>query len=288
MKKLVCFLLLVACSSAWGGAIPPFTTIQWRHFLDGATAEFQADSDSTTFFQVKDSSGTVIFTIDTTNGNTFIGDGGTTNYAKFDSNGQLTLAGTARVTVDNYITASGVKAPGSNPAAFIEYGIVGAWEFDDQGVAGNQEQISGTLKLPTQMDKTEAPYFKIGWSANGVSPGNCEWQLEYLYRSPNEDTTAAAQATITVTSTASSTSDGLIIATFSALALPSATDQAMFYRITRLSAGGNDTIVDTTEIRGMLFTHTRNKLGNAWFITAENVVYSGENVIYAGEQVVYP
>lgn len=188
---------------------------------------------------------------------------GVTNYIEITSKGVQTFYGTARVTVDMYITASGVKAPGSHPATFAEYGLCGVWRFADQGVAGNQEQISGTLKLPTQIDITVVPIFKIGWSANGVSPGNCEWQLEYLYRSPNEDTTAAAQETLTAIGTASATSDGLIVTAFSGLDLPSASDQAMFFRITRLSAGGNDTIADDVEVRGMLFTHTRNKLGTA-------------------------
>jgi len=185
-----------------------------------------------------------------------------TNYTQIGLDGIQTMVGEGRITVDTYITASGVKAPGAKPATFVEYGICGAWRFSDATPADNQEEVSGTLKLPTQMDKTVAPVFKIGWSANGVSPGDAEWQLEYLYISPNEDTTAAAQATITVTSTASGTSDGLIIAPFAALALPSATDQAMFFRITRLSAAGsNDTIADDIELRGMLFTHTRDKLG---------------------------
>ncbi len=191
-----------------------------------------------------------------------LGDGGTTNYVNFATDGEINLHGTARVTVDNYITASGVKAPGAKPATFIEHGICGAWQFADAG-AGNEESISGTLKLPTQMDKTVAPILKIGWSANGVSPGNCEWQLEYVYRSPNEATDAAAQETLTATGTASATSNGLMITVFTGMDLPSGTDQAMFYKITRLSDGGNDTIVDTVELRGLLFTHTRNTLGTA-------------------------
>lgn len=192
-----------------------------------------------------------------------IGDGETASQTSFDSLGFMTMAGEARVTVDLYITASGVKAPGANPAAFVEYGLTGAWEFDDQNVEGNQESISGTLKLPTQMDKSVAPVFKVGWSANGVSPGICEWQLEYLYLAPGEDTTAVAQETLDTSTSgiASSTSEGLVITAFSGMDLPSATDQAMLFKITRLSAGGDDTIADTVELRGMLFMHTRNTLG---------------------------
>ena len=200
--------------------------------------------------------------IDAGNETLQIGDTSGSDYAQFASDGLLTLAGTARVTVDMYVSASGVRAPGLKPATFIPHGICGAWQFAD-ATLGNEESVSGTIKLPSQMDKAVAPTFKIGWSADGSSPGNCRWKLEYLYRSPNEDTTAGAQATLFATGTASVTSNGLNITAFAALDLPSATDQAMFFRATRMSADPLDTITDTTELRGLLFTHTRDKLGTA-------------------------
>lgn len=198
-----------------------------------------------------------------TDGTVRIGDG-VTNYVEYGTDGEIILHGTARVTVDKYISASGVKAPGGKPATEIQHGIAGAWQFGDEAVAGNQETISGTMKLPTQMDKTVVPIFKCGWSANGVSPGVGEWQLSYRYMTPGDDTTAAAQDVITATGTASATSNGLVITSFIGMELPSATDQAMFFEIMRLSAAGsNDTIVDTLELHGMLFTHTVNKHGTA-------------------------
>jgi len=103
------------------------------------------------------------------------------------------------------------------------------------------------------MDRTVAPTFGIGWHANGVSPGDCKWQFEYLWIGPNEDVTAAAQETLTVTSTASSTSDGLIVAEVTGIDLPSETDVAMFWRITRLSADAADTISAVTHMRGNYF-----------------------------------
>lgn len=186
--------------------------------------------------------------------------GAPTNFMNIAPDGIATWAGTGRVTVDKYITAAGVKAPGAKPATFIQHGLAGAWQFAN-AIEANQQSVSGTMKLPTQMDKTAVPIFKVGWSANGVSPGGCEWQLEYLYLSPNENTTAAAQETLTATGTASGTTDGLIITAFSGMDLPDAADQAMFFEITRLSADAADTIADTTELHGMLFTHTQDKRG---------------------------
>ena len=179
-----------------------------------------------------------------------------------DMTGQLTFSGDGRVTVDMYISAAGVKAPGTFKATLAELGLTSVWVFSDADP--NEESISGTLKLPSQMDKTVVPSFKIGWSANGVSPGDCDWQLEYLYISPNEATDASAQETLHQASTASATSHGFNITTITGLDLPSATDQAMFFRITRLSAAGSgDTIAASVYLRGCLFTHTRNKLGTA-------------------------
>jgi len=179
----------------------------------------------------------------------------------WDSASSTFINQTLQSVVDMYISASGIKAPGSKPATFVESGLTGVWQFADEGLEANQESVSGTLKLPTKMVRTEVPVFKVGWSADGISPGNCEWQLEYLYISPNEDTSGSAQETLTVIGTASSTSNGFIVTSFSGIDLPESTDQAMFFKIKRLSAGSNDTISDTVELRGMLFTYTENILG---------------------------
>ena len=172
----------------------------------------------------------------------------------------LSLVGDARVTESMWISAGTARAPGAKPAAFVQYGLTGVWQFGDE-IEANQESISGTVRLPSTMDKTIAPLFIIGWSADGVSPGNCEWQLEYLFIAPNEATDGAAQETLTVTSTASSTSNGLVFATFTGVDVPGSTDVAFFFRITRLSGHANDTISDDVELRGMNFKYTINKLG---------------------------
>lgn len=193
-------------------------------------------------------------------GSTKLGDDNT-NYASFATDGELTLTGTARVKKRLYIDANGIKAPGAKPATFVEDGLTGCWEFADEGVEANQQSVSGTLLIPMDMDRSVVPTMNIGWHADGVSPGNCKWQLEYLWRSSNEDVTAGAQETLTIVSTASATSNGLTIAPFSGMDLPSSTDQALFWKVTRLSADGQDTISDVTHLRGQFFEYTANSLG---------------------------
>lgn len=113
------------------------------------------------------------------------------------------------------------------------------------------------------MDRSVAPTFCVGWSSDGVSPGVCRWQLEYLWTAPDEDTTGGAQETLTIDSTASATSNGLVIAILTGIDLPSDTDACFHYKLKRLSAHANDTIAGTTELAGIVFNFISNKLGGA-------------------------
>jgi hypothetical protein len=73
MKRLLISLILCGCAYGQGSAIPVYVTPLWRGFLDETTARFQADADSTTFFQILTSGGTPVFTTDTTNKRVEIG-----------------------------------------------------------------------------------------------------------------------------------------------------------------------------------------------------------------------
>ncbi|MHA1481829.1 MAG: hypothetical protein ACTSQA_00140 [Candidatus Heimdallarchaeaceae archaeon] len=188
--------------------------------------------------------------------------GGAVNYTEIKSDGEINLHGTARVKKKIYIGANGIRAPGAKPATFVEDGLTGCWEFSD-AIEANQESVSGTFLIPPDIDITIPITLNIGWHANGISPGNCKWQLEYLWISPNEDVTAGAQETLTIVSTASATSDGLIVAEVPGIDLPSATDKAFFWKVTRLSGDVQDTISDAVHMRGQFVEYTANSLGEA-------------------------
>lgn len=192
------------------------------------------------------------------NGATYLGNYTNGNYTAFSDNGTITLHGTARTTESIWIDANGLKAPGEKPATFIQHGLSSAWQFDD-AVESNQESICGNMQIPSCMDRSVAPTFSIGWSADGVSPGDCGWQLEYLWTSLDEDTTAAAQDVLVQNSTASATPNGLVLLVFTDMEAPSATDACLHFKITRLSA--HDTIADTVELLGVCMGYTLNKLG---------------------------
>ena len=185
-----------------------------------------------------------------------------TNYMKVASNGEIGLVGTARVKDCVWIDAASIRAPLTKSATYVAHGLNGAWSFAD-AVEANQETINAATKIPSNIDRSVAPSFKIAWSADGVSPGNCKWQFEYVWRALNEDTTAVAQETLTVVSTASATSNGLVVAEITGIDLPSSSDECLYFRITRLSADAQDTIADTTELLCICLEFTADKLGTA-------------------------
>ena len=191
------------------------------------------------------------------------------HYTAISSAGQLTLVGNARVWREHWIDAGAIKAPGAKPALAIAHGALEtpAWQFADMG-AGNEETISFNLKVPTDMDRMYNLYVCVGWSTTTVDPGDdskkVEWQLEYLWTGPGEDTTGAAQETLPVTTSAHTVAEGLVTSTFTGINVPSSSDVCMHCRITRLSNGANDTVADDVELHGIVFQYLSNKLGTAF------------------------
>jgi len=193
-------------------------------------------------------------------GDTMFGDDGT-NYASFASDGELTLYGTARVTRDLWIDAAGIKAPGAKPATEVSFGTLetSAWEFSDEGVEANQESVSWRTAIPYDFDRNEGVVIRIGWGS--ASTGNCKWQLKYRWFSEDENMTQDGEETLTAVDAASTTANGLVITTIEGIDAPSATDATIMFKLTRLSADGEDTISDTVELHGVCFNYTSNKLG---------------------------
>lgn len=190
--------------------------------------------------------------------------GNATDYTGFDTDGVQTMAGDARVYKHEWLSPGAIKAPGAKPATAIAQGTleVPAWQFANQAVAGNQETISFKITAPQEMDRSVAGTVKIGFSST-TNAGNVKWQLEYLWVSEDEDTTAAAEGTVTTTDAVSTTAEGMVVAEFTGLNAPSATDICAMCRLTRLSADVADTVADTVELHGVCLNYVSNKLGIA-------------------------
>lgn len=189
--------------------------------------------------------------------------GSATERIRIANTGEVTLVGDARVYKTEWISVSGFAVPGTKPATRIDWGISSGWEFSD----ATDDTIYAVRRLPQDMDITVAPEFKIGWASATADPGDNSkqvvWQVEYLYRQANEDTTAAAQGSPTATTSASTTAKGLTISTITGLDLPSASDQLLMVRIKRLGADGDDDLGDDCTLLGFGFKYVSNKFGVA-------------------------
>ena len=180
------------------------------------------------------------------------------NYLDVSTDGEVNLYGTAKVIKGRWFPFNELKAPGTKPATFKEWGISGAWEFSD----GTDDTIVFNLQIPSDMDRTVAPSFIIGWSTNTtVTTETAVWQLEYLYTAAGEDTTAVAQETLPISSNAIAQANGLIEVEITGMDLPSSTDACIHCRLKRLGADGADDLTDTAELHGVCIKYTSNKLG---------------------------
>jgi len=189
-----------------------------------------------------------------------IGDGGTTHYTEIKADGEINLHGTARVKKSLWLPFEVLKAPGTKPADYVDHGIAGAWSFSD----GTDDTVVFLAEVPPDMDRSVSPTLKIGWSTNTTATNETAvWQFEYLWMAPGEDTTAAAQDSLTVNSNAIAQANGLIIAEITGIDAPDATDVCVHCRLKRLGADGDDDLTDTAEVHGVCLSYTANKLGEA-------------------------
>lgn len=169
----------------------------------------------------------------------------------------LELEGDARVFKSLWVPFNGIRAPGTKPATFVEHGISGAWEFSD----GTDDTIVANLQVPPDMDldNLAQPRLLIGWSSTSAV-GDAAWQVEYLWTGLNNDTTAAADDTLTETTTVSGTAEGLVVTTFQ-LADMVTSDICIHLRIKRMGDAVGDTLADTAELHGICLTYLSNILG---------------------------
>ena len=169
----------------------------------------------------------------------------------------ITLTGTARVEKDLWVAFSGLRAPGTKPATLVEHGISGAWRFSDS----TDDTIVANIKTPLDIDITSIvqPTIGLGWSST-TTTGSAVWQVEYLWTKQDEDTTDAADGTLSVTSSASTTAEGLVLSTLQ-MANFESDDVCVHLRVKRLGADVSDTLGDEAELHGLCMKYLVNRLG---------------------------
>ncbi len=154
------------------------------------------------------------------------------------------------LTRELWLNVAGLKAAGAKPATEVPHGLDTSWQFAD-AIEANQESVSGRMVAPYNIDINIPLIGYVGWSADGVSPGDVKWQVDYNWTAIGESTIAAADETLTGIGTASATPNGLVLAEILGINHPSITKRCITFKITRLSGDVLDTIADTTELIGV-------------------------------------
>lgn len=114
------------------------------------------------------------YTLDSTGIHTF-GDGGTTNYAQIAADGEVTLAGTARVTTAQEFTSS-AWADGANAPAATNTG-----DYSGEAYTINDSSLVA-FRVPDNMDLTVNPAIRLYWYINEAfvtNSGEVQWACAY-------------------------------------------------------------------------------------------------------------
>lgn len=183
--------------------------------------------------------------------------GSANNFTEIKDDGEINLHGTARVKRDIWLNVMGLKAPVTDPATLVDYGIGDAWEFTD----GTDDTVVGRVKLPEDVDKSAGIEVLVGWNTETASVGNCVWQIEHLLRQENE-AMDGTPGTLTQTVAASTTAKGLVVSSIGTIT-PHADDVCVTIKVKRRADLGADTLNEDNHLFWVGFKYTSNKLGEA-------------------------
>ena len=171
----------------------------------------------------------------------------------------VTVSDNAKVNKYEWISASGVCAPGASAASLTTNGngfII--YSFAD----GLERYVRYNVKIPDDMDLSEDSYFCIGWSSPAQSL-NCDWEMTYLFTAQNDSTDQAGTADTNNYSTSSATADGLIVTSVVTIAGGTIQSDEVCAHVILMRDGNDagDTLGDVAELHGVAFKYVANKLG---------------------------
>jgi hypothetical protein len=192
-----------------------------------------------------------------------LGDGRSTNYARFWSDGELSLHGTARVKKEVILNAMSVKLGAAPPTETLK----------NMGASGNvqipvlqfsnaaQNDILFEMHMPHDLDDSANVTFKLMWFPGAAwTTGNYMWKLEYLVADKSgADYSTGTPTTISADVTPSNANDS--IETDFSTSIPADNDQVIYCHLYRDVASDNGD--DVGEVRFVKIEYTSNKLGEA-------------------------
>jgi len=152
-----------------------------------------------------------------------------------------------------WVSSSGLKAPPSKSATFVDRGDFGAWEFAD----GADEQIVGNIMVPTEWDGVDNMLLCVGWESTTTN-ANCVFEVEWLYTAVNDDVTASGYTCLS-TNTSSATAQGLVQSEVCYLTNSSVGDVCVHLRVMRDGNSAGDTLGADAYLHGIALKYTKDK-----------------------------
>ena len=108
-------------------------------------------------------------------GETYLGDGGTTDYVSFDDDGEMSLYGNARVKKENKLNILSF-APGASGATQTNIGNFTGWAF------GINDDMITNFEVPEDWDTSTNLEIKIYWyidEAYSANSGEVQWEVSW-------------------------------------------------------------------------------------------------------------
>lgn len=144
-----------------------------------------------------------------------------------------------------WISASGIKAPGANAATEVQVGCDGAWEFADN----LKRQVSWNMRIANDINLSYPITLSIGWSSPTIS-SVCDWNLSYTLTGVDDDVSVACEHYQDIDATSSATANGLTIYQYTIPEVTS-TDRCIHMRLTREGNSPSDTLGDVAHLHGV-------------------------------------
>lgn len=200
--------------------------------------------NATDIFKITNAAGTALITMDTTNAifkvNAIskLGDGGTTNYAQFAADGELTLAGTARVTREIVVGAGLFHKGSSAPDDVILSNGLHVLAFDKTTV---QHAHYNTI-IPPDFASGTTLSIQIDWAFDTAEANHYQtWVVEYLLVADGEDPSGAITRTFQKSVISTGNNDKQLHMTFGTGITGAVADETLLLTIYRDSDATYDT-----------------------------------------------
>ena len=180
-----------------------------------------------------------------------IGDGGTSNYATFDSNGSLTFSGNARPYSEVTLMADDAAVPGSNGCTLTtNSGTNYAYKTNDCDAA-TDESFTYQFKMPANYVNSSDVAITLYWVSNSTAASaDAYWDAGYVTGGTTTNfNTASLAASVTGTvGTASTTAYGMNSTTITFTSPSINAGDVVNLKITRDADNGSDDLAADAQV----------------------------------------